>query len=499
MKKNNALEKYKILPSLTHAMLVVVFFVPTAKGQESFSSFKQELLYENTLDKYKNLSMPIKLSNPNEMQLVTPQIYKLNGKSIITPKFSTPKHLISNKSTTPFKTTKTYKFKSNQENIKNVNKYFNEGVDSIYSDLDKQIVFTNKSVAPGEINNGLSLDGLGIKVPDVIRNEVIIWKDDACNISRNIFYTKIESRFKDIFQDKRNLESPVNRRFEIARRELAVIARNFDNDCLKPYVKALNDGEISEKVKSRVVIFVKNSSVPFCSGIRINKTQVLTARHCFYNHENGFAASFTEDILNKGASPDIDVFILDSLYEIEKITSFWFNVNEYSLNEDNQSFNVKNDYIVVNLKDSNSLSDPGQISKSNLNSSAKLFEPLLLIGYYAFHNPLNVFRVPGSSVKDWRNGLRVTNGSYCRVFDISKKGVCFAHACQSLPLFSGGALIASSKTRGNQNIRVLGVHSRGGEDSAEGCIPFESNVNNQHSLVGRQGGLAVSSNWIFNN
>jgi hypothetical protein len=273
-----------------------------------------------------------------------------------------------------------------------------------------------QSVSPSEILIG----GL-VAMPEFIKPEINLlsseWKNDPCNVSRKFFSDNIESKIESFFS---SFDTSIADNISLEeRKKLAKIAADFDRDCLVSFQELISNGTLDKTIESRVVIFTRFSQ-PFCSGVRLSKTQILTARHCFFDHESGRAHSFTTKILHQNVDPNLAVYILSS-NNIPR-TVIGFESGAYGLSTSEQAFSLTQDYIFVVLEDKN-LKEP-EIKLKFFNEDEELFKELVLVGFYMFHNPSWRFGLPNGVLNDWRNGLRVTKGSYCRVFDKSKNGAC---------------------------------------------------------------------------
>lgn len=336
-----------------------------------------------------------------------------------------------------------------------------------------------QSVSPGRISQVSAelaspfLDQVLVEQPD--------WRRDPCNEHRVSFNREIESRIRTMFPslDKNGTLSS----WDIAERQrLADITRAYDEACLMTLDQAVTAELLTTKHLSRLVIITKDG-MPLCGGLRLSRNRIITAKHCFFHPETGRPFEFT-DSLRDSAQRRIEVHILDrpaKAFEVSSTVST-SNVGQYGIRED---------YLLLTIRDSPDLEDPtGTIADSH--SEAQLLEPALLVGYYAFHSADWRFQLTQDQMRAWQEGIRLTRGSYCRVFDISRNRSCLAHGCQSMVLFSGGPLISTDPEIPTGETRLLGIHSRPGSESRT-CGEFEQSAEWSLSAVGDQGGLAVSA------
>ena len=240
---------------------------------------------------------------------------------------------------------------------------------------------------------------------------------------------------------------------------------------------------------SRLVILTKDGW-PFCSGLRISRRQVLTAKHCLFEPHLGRPLDHTLSLLGQSENNRIEAYFLDDLNASHRLRRIDSSLQPSS------EIRVRDDHLVLALATPGSqLTDPDDVSVLVAGESAVIHEPALLIGYYAFHNPAWRFQLAGNQLRTWQDGLRLTRGSYCRIFDKSKNDHCLAHGCQSMVLFSGGPLLSLDPALPDGVVKLLGVHSRSGTE-AKSCAPFEVSSAWHESAVGSQGGIAVSGTSI---
>ncbi len=390
------------------------------------------------------------------------------------------------------------------QDFSNIEQEFWLSEKSLFQDILIQIQSSVESVAPGGIAGGVprldSTQDIPPKIADLfpaeLHDDIVEWSNDKCNDSRDQFSSSIESSMYDMFDQLIAGYSSDNTLSLEKRNELSSIAKNFDHDCLKTYQSAVDNGEIGEAIQSRLVVFTLGS-VPFCSGIRVSSHKVLTARHCFYDIKKGGSSKYYAKKPLRGLrSQEVTAYVLDDIYSEIGVVGFDFNVSSIDIGKQSKKFGVKNDFIFVQLDKDEVLSDPDEFAELDISGAAKLYEPIILVGYYAFHNADQFYGIDRLGVSDWRDGLRLTKGSYCRVFDVSSGGQCIVHACQSLSLFSGGGILSMSHFEQDGKIRLLGINTLGGEGAANDCTPYKL-TGSSESLVGNQGGLALASDWIF--
>lgn len=341
------------------------------------------------------------------------------------------------------------------------------------------LVFNLQSVSPGQISP--VSEELVSPYLDQVLAEQPYWRSDPCNGRRASFNREIESRIRTMFPslDKNGTLSS----WDIAERQrLADIARAYDEACLMTLDQALADELLTTERLSRLVIITKDSW-PLCGGLRLSRNRIITAKHCFFHPATGRPFEFT-DSLRDFAQNRIEAYILDRPTKPFAVSSTvsTSNMGQYGIQED---------YLLLTIRDSPDLEDPtGTIADPH--AVAQLLEPALLVGYYAFHNADWRFQLPRHQMRVWQEGIRLTRGTYCRVFDISQNGNCLAHGCQSMVLFSGGPLISRAPQIPVGETRLLGIHSKSGSGSST-CGRFEQSAQWSLSSVGDQGGLAVSA------
>jgi hypothetical protein len=345
-----------------------------------------------------------------------------------------------------------------------------------------------QSVAPGQIKPIDEIEAFKDLLNDfskVAIQEQSGWKDSPCNKARQDFYNNIEIRLNEQFLEVSKFQP------QEKMEELANIAKEFDTKCLEPLNSASLPQILSPALKSRIAVIFRKG-FPICGAFRLSKYKLVTAKHCFFEPTLGRQVQHTVALIS-GDSGSLDVRVLDDVNTRHSIVAISPNTK---IGEALGPYSTNTDYMFVLVDTKNPISDPEQTSELEFNVKPLLHEPLLLVGYYLFHNSRFLFKLPDAEASEWANGLRATRGDYCRVFDISSNNQCFAHGCQSLTLFSGGPVIAtgsSEKRNDKEVVRFLGIHSRDARDN-DGCRPFLSNPSGINSAVGPQGGLAVATN-----
>jgi len=481
------MERTSMAKTKMYSLLIVYSFI-----------FMELLLSAHVFSKTKseNTAIPANITDELIPPVVTKPFYSnIDGELIVTPMFLPPDKFkasntanfqLNNKSAVPLHFYKVLQETEKLEIEALQDSYF-KGESAVYNKILSSNGDFIKSVSPGQIFSG-NTD----LVPPSLSRIISKWKNDPCNEARSSFANIIERRIEEFFPNTKSFNSFKNSFSQETSNNYIKVAENYDKHCLRTIEDAINTGELDKSILSRLVIFTK-SHIPFCGGVRISKTKILTARHCFYDYRTGKPVPYADKLLSGIPDTTILAFALDDQYQGHTIDSFSYG--EYGLTSQNKTFEIKDDYIFVELNSDKLKGSSIELMTQSAGEKI-MHKELMLIGYYVFHNASFRFNSPFSSTKDWREGLRLTKGSYCRVFDKSKNGACFAHACQSLPIFSGSPLVMASH---DLNIlSMIGVHSRGGEGSARGCTPFEMSNDSNTSVVGKQGGLAVSINWILN-
>ncbi len=493
--------------------------VPSAISQQEMSHSIERAMTPTQIEQFRNVEI---FNQPRELgdgQLVVPRYRMSGGELVITgEKFTVdsqpsinigvpsqikwPSIDPSNGGSIGEDLYLEFRSHSDLENLDDLEEIMVEGEISTYLgniSTDPTI----ESVAPGEIfggNGGTAWGNTSDIPPDILNtipedlvDDVIEWSNDECNAARNEFLDGIEKPLYDLFEeildgDLSGVFGDVDKRVQ-----LAELSREYDSKCLKPVEMAIKDGSFPQSIIPRVV-FITLNEVPICGGVRLNKTTVLTARHCFYDPKSGKVKDFAKDLDLKIASNTFGVYVLDQLNA------------KHSINPDKGiislggSFNISRDFIRFNILENagSPLSNPSVHGVLSTDDPIEIFKEVNLVGYFGMHNPERLLKLPGAIFEDWRNGLRVTNGSYCRIFDKSVNDKCLSHACQSIMLFSGGGLLSASESSEESKVNLHGITTNAGEGSTEQCGDYVKQREAGVPFIGNQGGIAITAQWIFN-
>jgi hypothetical protein len=373
--------------------------------------------------------------------------------------------------------------------------FFNSEV-ALQRDLFERQTNIMKSVAPGEIKSISDLPGqISTEYTIEAINAQLSWAGDPCNKARTNFHVHIESRMEDMFATLGDDGVLQNGPTLIEREKLAEIAKSYDKECLLTLNDAIDQGYFPVEYKPRIAILTKDDW-PLCGALRVTRNEYITARHCFYSASYGTPEDYTAPLLSGNFQNRIHVHNLNTPKTKIRVKSLL--LDNTSIGSASKPYEISGDYLFFETVEQTLSSDPNISSVLEKAPHGEIHEPLILVGYFAFHNPEWRFQLPGAPVEPWQNGLRLTKGSYCRIFDRSHDNLCIAHACQSMALFSGGPLMGRINTSPEEvlpGIRMLGVHSRAGS-SARGCGRFVQ-TEGKRPATGPQGGLALSSEWIF--
>ena len=374
--------------------------------------------------------------------------------------------------------------------------YFNSEI-ALQRDLFERQMGILKSVAPGEIKPISELPGHNPSkfTPEVIEHEQR-WSDSLCNEARERFHARIESRMPDMFATLGEDGVLLGGHSLEDRETLAKVAGTYDRECLLTLSQAIQLGKISPEYEKRIAIITKDGW-PLCGALRVERDKYITARHCFFSPRFGFSEDYTSSLISGTFQNRIQVYNLDNLDTPIRVSKLLFDNS--LIGSSSASYEISDDYLFFETIEQTASLDPNLSSTLETDTPGIIHEPLLLIGYFAFHNPNWRFQIPGGTVQPWQKGLRLTKGSYCRIFDRSRDDLCISHGCQSMALFSGGPLTGQMITVPSTDlpqIKMLGVHSRAGS-SPQGCGSFVQ-TKSRRPATGPQGGLAVSSEWIFN-
>ena len=183
------------------------------------------------------------------------------------------------------------------------------------------------------------------------------------------------------------------------------------------------------------------NGTPFCGAFRLRSNVFVSARHCFFGKDTHPDPSITGD------QEDIKLSVIAESAQQVSIRSKITPSSTASMFS--KSYSDADDYIFLKT-------DPISIEAPQTKLIlATVSDPLLLLGYYRFHQPEWVFGDPKSrgTREHWSRGMRWTQAPLCRVGPTLDS--CISHFCQSDRGFSGSALLALSS---DSPIAYYGIH-----------------------------------------
>jgi len=186
---------------------------------------------------------------------------------------------------------------------------------------------------------------------------------------------------------------------------------------------------------------VSDTEKAFCTALRLSKTKIITARHCFFTQKTGLA----NDYYGFLKFDRVKLYLVNDLKKSFSVTS-----SPSFINHDGP-YPTSVDTIVLN-------STTHEVDMPRVQfAQPEVKQKLITLG-------INLF----IKRKDWRDQLRWSKGNSC--FVVKRANRCIIHGCNTADGFSGAPVMAlEPKITGAQRIiQVIGLHSSGG-DNAKSC------------------------------
>jgi hypothetical protein len=211
----------------------------------------------------------------------------------------------------------------------------------------------------------------------------------------------------------------------------------FDRACLSPISDIpapLKDSGI-ERAVGFLTVKEGDKEIAFCTALRFSKTEIVTARHCFFDKSNG-STKPEYGYLQYGK---VRFYLLTDL-------SKPYRLDYLKLAKPSASAAIptRDDYVIL----------PVDTSDTNL-PAINMNEPV----------PFQALTTPGINgylvEDDWRDQLRWSSANMCFVLQLNNG--CLVHGCNTTSGFSGAPVFS---LHGDGGIEVVGLHSSGGNQDA---------------------------------
>lgn len=266
----------------------------------------------------------------------------------------------------------------------------------------------------------------------------------------------------------------------------------FERNCLAPVGKPEYPDTAPDWVKEsrpeRVlgVLKLRNSDgsnvQTFCTALVLNKKQVLTARHCFYDRRSaipvaGRLSGIASGLVSFSSALGLDPDVVIAGEAIPQSATAEFLSAGF---QEGLPFDAEYDFLVLNLQ--------GEVegAPAVIFRRAETGEGLWLAGPFAMQ--FQELPASGSRPHD-PHGLRWARDGVCQVAVADDK--CVRHTCQTIGSYSGAPVFAKTKIGNADSVTVVGLHL--GAVGSGGCAKVDAAVG-----VAGVGNLALGNDHLQN-
>jgi len=247
-------------------------------------------------------------------------------------------------------------------------------------------------------------------------------------------------------------------------RRYRATAADYDAKCLTRLAELTAEAAGKDITRLTAVLFFKG--VPFCGALRLSDQTFATARHCFYDKDRGFARHFLDPSGAPAPANTMLRLVADPLRNYQVLEEI--PLTELPAFGSSGRILHREDYTFLRV-------EPIALPMPAVSAQpVRDGEPLVVLGYYHFHQPqlvLSSAKLPPADEPklDWIDGMRWSNAPLCRL--IARRNDCIFHGCQAISGYSGTPVFVRNSDPG---IRIAGLHVAGARTEG-GCNSSETN------------------------